>query len=116
MSSARLLLWSVFIGLSVHALTSQAQVTAIARITLTVIPAPGVDFASTIPARSCWSVNQTTDGGITLHASGNVAIVLNFCNRKRILDANYFRQGETKILTSKELKGASNVEVLYLGN
>ncbi len=114
-SSARLLLWSVIIGLSVHPLITQAQVTAIARITLTVIPAPGINFASTNPIKSLFSINQATDGAIALRASGNVSVVLNFHNHKRILDMNCFRQGETKTLTSKEFIGVSKVEVLYLG-
>lgn len=116
MSSGRLLPWFVIIGLPVHALISQAQVTAIARITLTVIPAPGVNFAPTNLAKSSSSVNQTTDGGITLHTSGNVAILLNSCHHKIVLEANYFGQGQTETLTSKEFIDVSKVEVLYLGN
>ncbi len=104
------------LGFLICASTSQAQVTATARVTLTVIPAPGINFSPTSSTKNLSSVNQTNNGGITLRTSSNVAIVLHSSDNDKVPNTNNFSQGQTKTFTSKELSGVSSVEVVYLGS
>ena len=105
------------IGLSPRASTSQGRVvTATARVTLAVIPPPGVSFASTSRIRNASLLNQANDGGLTIRTSSNVAVFLDSSVNRKMLGIKYLASGVTKTLTSKEFNGVSKVEVVYLGS
>jgi len=110
------LLFLPIIGLLICASTSRAQVTATARVTLTVVPAPGLNFTPANPAKNSAAMSQADNGGITLHTSSNVAVMLKTSGEKNALENNNPGQGVTKTLTPKELSGVSKVEVVYLGS
>ncbi len=97
--------------------TSQEQVvTATARVTLTILPRPGIGFTLPDRARTSPSANQINEGGITLNVSNGVPVILKFLNHGKTLDTYHFGLGETKTFTSKELNGVSKVEITYLGS
>jgi hypothetical protein len=104
------------IGLLICASASHAQVTAVARITLTVIPGSGIDFSPASSARNSLAVNRPSKGGFTSHVSSNVRVMLDISGLKRMLDNENLSQGMTEILTSEKLIGVSKVEVVYLGS
>jgi len=104
------------IALLFFASNSQAQVSATARVTLTVIPAPGINFSPANPAKPSTIVNRSNDGGLTLRTSSNVAVVLKSSTSRTTLNTENVGQGTTKTLTTKDLNGVSSVEVLYLGS
>jgi hypothetical protein len=105
------------LGLLICASASQAQVvTATAKVTLTVIPGPGVSFTPASQAKNPSSINQGNDGGITIHTSSNVAVTLNTSAHRKMLNDNNLSEGGTRTLTSKDLTGVSKVEVVYLGS
>jgi len=111
----------LILGLLINVSSSWAQVTATARVTLTVIPAPGISFtsaAATSPAttKNPTAINQANDGGLTIHASSNVAVVLTSPDNNKPTSSNQFSQGTTKTITSKDLRDVSKVEVVYLGS
>jgi len=103
-------------GLLICASSLQAQVSAVAQVTLTVVPGPGIDFISENPAGKTFAVNHVGRRGFTLHASGNVLVMLYTSGRKRMLDDESFGEGVTETLTSEKLIGVSKVEVIYLGS
>ncbi len=86
------------------------------RVTLIVIPAPGISFTPTNPKQISSSSNRGDDGGMTLHTASNVAVVLISSDREKLLESNHSGQGENRILTSKDLHGVSRVEITYLGS
>lgn len=92
------------------------MVTATAKMTLTVIPPPGIVFTSTDYEAGVSLRSQADGGAMILHASSNVAVILNFFDRKRMLDPTHLSQELTKTLSFKELAGVSKVDVVYLGN
>ncbi len=94
---------------------SRAQVTATARVTLTVIPGPGITFTP-VKSQPASAVNQGQDGGITIHTSSNVAVMLTSPNQNHQIDPDHSAQGVTKTITSKDLHDVSKVEVVYLGS
>ncbi|HUI29953.1 MAG TPA: hypothetical protein VLX91_07030 [Candidatus Acidoferrales bacterium] len=106
------------IGLLVWTSNSQAQqvATATARVTLTVIPAAGINFTQTNSTKTSSSVNQSNGSGITLHTTSNVAVMMNSSSGKKMLNDNHVGQGVTKTITSKELNDVSKVEIIYLGS
>jgi len=105
------------LGLLICASVSEAQVaTATARVTLTVIPGPGISFTPASQIKNPSSINQGVDGGMTIHASSNVAVMLNSSADQKLLNDNKLSEGVTKTLTSKDLTGVSKVEVVYLGS
>lgn len=104
-------------GLLICVSTSEEQVaTATARITLTVIPPPGIVFISTDYNAGISLKSQAEGGAMTLRTSTNVTVILNFFDRRRMLDSIYLSQELTKTLNFKELAGISKVDVVYLGN
>lgn len=111
-----LVLLPVF-GLLICVSTSEEQVvTATARITLSVIPPPGIVFTSTDYNAGMSLRSQAGGGAMILHASSNVAVILNFFDRKRMSDPIHSSQELTKTLSFKELPRVSKVDVIYLGN
>lgn len=96
---------------------SQEQVvTATARVTLTIIPRPGIGFTLPDLVGTSPSANQIIEGGITLKVSNGVPVILKFLDHGKTLETYHFGLGETKTFTSKELGGVSKVEITYLGS
>lgn len=106
----------LILGLLISTSASWAQVTATARVTLTVIPGPGISFTPTDASKNTSSINQGSNGGITIHASSNVAVLLTSSDHDMSLNTNHLGQGVTKTITSKDLHDVSKVEVIYLGS
>ncbi len=106
----------LLLGLLVSFSTSQAQVSATARVTLTVVPGPGINFTPASASKNISTINQANDGGLTIHASSNVAIMFTSPKHDKPTNANQFSQGTTKTITSKDLHDISKVEVVYLGS
>jgi hypothetical protein len=97
--------------------TSYEQVaTATVRVTLTVIPGPGIGFSPQHSPTTSSPVNRRDDGGITLHASTPVDVSLMSTDRGKTVVTNHLDKGETRTLTSRDLVGVSKVEVVYLGS
>jgi hypothetical protein len=97
---------------------SRAQVSATARVTLTVVPAPGMNFKpATKPAVTSPVVvsNRSADNsGMTFMSSGNVMVQL---NSKGAAKSRFsFGEGQTRTFTARELHNVSSVEIVYLGS
>ena len=105
------------LGFLVCSSTSRAQVTATARVTLTVKAAPGIILIPIVTIKNSLLTNQSNGVGMIMtSATSNVAVILYASEDKRFLDIDPVGQGVTKTMTSKELKDISKVEVIYLGN
>lgn len=85
-------------------------------VTLTVIPSPDVTFTTISPVRKTSLANQNRDYGVTFRAASNVAIVLDFKDRRQRLEPDSVGKDATITLTSKEFKNISKIEIIYLGN
>ncbi len=108
----------MLIGLVFCATEAKAQVTATARVTLTVLPAPGMNFTtgavksrtSTVAVQKPAPVNPS----VTFQSPGNVMVQLKSSNLR---SSEYnLSQGEMKTFSAKELQGVSSVEIDYLGS
>lgn len=100
-----------------HASPLNAQViTAAAKITVTVIPPAGINFASAKTLTDPLQIQQSSDYAMTVQASSNVAVVLDSLGGRILLNIKNIGQGTTKIFTASNLKGVSKVEAIFLGN
>ena len=76
----------------------------------------GINFTPASASKNISTINQANDGGLTIHASSNVAIMFTSPKHDKPTNANQFSQGTTKTITSKDLHDISKVEVVYLGS
>lgn len=106
------------IGIVFSASVSRAQVTATATVTLTVVSAPGVNFAPSAKWNTLSS--PVADNGshampeMTFRSPGNVLVRLNSVGTAP--EKFNLEQGQVKTFTANELKGVSSVEIDYLGS
>ncbi len=107
-----------FAGLVLFASTSSAQVAAAITVSVTVIPAPEVDFspvslkdASVIATGNVLSAEP----GITLRGSSNVLVRLDRTKGDEHAEIN-FQQPGVRTITAKELRDVKRVEIIYLGS
>ncbi len=113
-----ILLLFPFIGIMSLAPTTQAQVTATARVVLTVVPAPGMNFAPTPKQASqpfaAGQMKATERNGVVFQSTGNVMVQLNSTDARS--SRFNFQQGESRTFTSNDLKNVTSVEIVYLGS
>lgn len=108
-------------GVFLAAPVAHAQVTATATITLTVVAAPGINFAPST-AMSAQTAAAPVGGvsrsaaapGINFRSPGNVLVQLNSGN---VSPVKYnLGEGEVKTFSAHQLKHVSSVEIVYLGS
>lgn len=96
----------------------KAQVTATARVTLTVVTAPGMDLSSASKQGSQSSVmtfgEVSENQRITFQSSSNVMVQLN--SKDSVPRRFNFKQGQLHTFTAGELKKVTTVEIVYLGS
>ncbi|MGO9480841.1 MAG: hypothetical protein ACLP05_03550 [Candidatus Kryptoniota bacterium] len=98
-------------GLLAFASGADAQVRATATVILTVLPAPGVNFIS-----KTTQAGVKVDAGITFDRSNNVMVQLSSTSNSANSVASFSHDSKTNIITAKELRSASSVEIDYLGS
>ncbi len=110
-----------FIGMITLARTSNAQgkiAAGTATISVTVVRGTGVSFSpSKSVDKSSPAVTSSvvqSESGITLHSTSNVMVQFNSSDGSVNSRMN-FRQGDTKTITAKELRGVKSVQIVYLG-
>ncbi len=99
-------------GFLAFASGSDAQVRATATVTLTVLPAPGVNFISSKATQG----GVKMDAGMTFERSSNVMVQLNSAMHTGNSAANFSYDSNINIISAKELRSASSVEIEYLGS
>ncbi|HUI29068.1 MAG TPA: hypothetical protein VLX91_02535 [Candidatus Acidoferrales bacterium] len=107
----------LILGMMTCTSSTRAQLLRVtAKVTVTVISGPGINFTPANQTKSPSSLNQTDGGGMTFHAATTAAVTLNFDTGGRILHQDNLRRGVTRILTAEELEGVSKVQVTYIGS
>lgn len=107
----------VFIGLAFQVSTSEAQVTGVVTVSVTVIPRPAVDFPSSAGSRGSLIVGRgiASEQGMTLQGLSNVQVKLNFNKRDEYREFS-FQQSRTKTIPERDLRNVKTIEILYLGS
>ena len=100
-----------------HTSPVKAQsVTATARITITVIPAAGMNFGSTNLSDSTLQIQEVNRYAMTVHASSNVAVVLDSIGGRILLNDANIGLVTIRTFNMSDLRGVSKIEAIFLGN